>query len=233
MSIKMKSPIVITGATSGIGLALTMHLKKLGYWPIATGRNKNKLSEIYSNHDVDTVTLDVSDHIMCQDVISKIETDHGPIGGLINNAGIWLEGSFIDYTQDQIQTVMNTNSMGTIAMTHAVLPKMVERGHGTVINVVSTGGLYCRKNISVYAASKWAIRGFTGCLTTEYAPRGVRVMGYYPGKVDSNMYHKAGIDRDLDIAMSPEQAAQTIEIMLRDTGIVWSDVVTRSIDDYQ
>jgi len=92
--------------------------------------------------------------------------------------------------------------------------------------------LYCRKNISVYAASKWAVRGFTGCLTAEYAPCGVRVMGYYPGKVDSDMYHKAGIDRNLDIAMSPSQAAQTIEIMLRDTGIVWSDVVTRSIEDY-
>ncbi|VAW01023.1 Dehydrogenase [hydrothermal vent metagenome] len=117
-------------------------------------------------------------------------------------------------------------------MSHAVLPAMVERGKGTIINVVSTGALYTRKMISVYAASKWAIRGFTGCLEVEYAPKGVRVMGFYPGKVASAMYQTAGIDRDLDVAMTPEQAAKMIVTMLDDDGMVWSQVSGRSIRDY-
>ena len=93
-------------------------------------------------------------------------------------------------------------------MTHATLPGMIERGRGTILNVISTGALYTRKNISVYSASKWALRGFTGCLEAECAPKGVRVMGFYPGKVSSNMYDTAGVPRDLDIAMTPEQAAE-------------------------
>ena len=225
-------PILITGATSGIGLALALHLKKLGYIPIASGRNEEKLLDLKVKHGLSTTYLDVGNTESFKEKLLEIENTHGPLGGLINNAGIWLEGDFIDYTYEQIETVININMMGTIALTHAVLPGMVKRGQGSIINVVSTGGLYCRKQISVYAASKWAIRGFTGCLTAEYAPRGVRVMGFYPGKVDSELYANAGIERDLEIAMSSEQAAGLIEMMLRDQSIVWSDLVTRSINDY-
>ena len=117
-------------------------------------------------------------------------------------------------------------------MTHAILPDMVSMGRGVVLNVVSTGALYTRKMISIYAASKWAIRGFTGCLEVEYAPKGVRIMGFYPGKVNSNMYETAGIDRDLDVAMTPEQAADMITVMLSDERMVWSHISGRSIQDY-
>jgi short-subunit dehydrogenase len=127
---------------------------------------------------------------------------------------------------------MDTNTMGTIMMDHAVLPAMVARGKGCVVNVVSTGALYTRKSISVYSTSKWAIRGFTGCLEAEYAPQGIRVMGFYPGKIASNMYARAGIDRDLDVAMTPDQAAAMIVTMLDDETMVWSHVSGRSISDY-
>jgi len=109
---------------------------------------------------------------------------------------------------------------------------MQSRGNGTIVNVVSTGALYTRKQISIYAASKWAIRGFTGCLEAECAPKGVRVMGFYPGKVASNMYQTAGIERNLDVAMTPEQAATMIVTMLSDETMVWGQVSGRSIEDY-
>ena len=86
--------------------------------------------------------------------------------------------------------------------------------------------------ISVYAASKWAIRGFTGCLELECAPKGVRVMGFYPGKISTNMYESAGIERNLDVAMTPEQGAKMVLTMLQDKGMVWSHVSGRSINDY-
>ena len=117
-------------------------------------------------------------------------------------------------------------------MTHAVLPAMLARKDGAVVNVVSTGALYCRKSISVYSASKWAIRGFTGCLEAECAPQGVRVMGFYPGKVATEMYQTAGIDRDLSVAMAPGDAAAMIEHMLSSEGLVWSQVSGRSLKDY-
>ena len=151
---------------------------------------------------------------------------------MINNAGIWLEGEFETYSPAAIQAVIDTNTTGTILMTHAGLPAMIAQGRGTVINVVSTGALYSRKMISVYSASKWAIRGFTGCLEVECAPKGVRVMGFYPGKISSNMYETAGVGRDLEMAMTPEQGAKMLVTMLADEGVLWGQVSGRSIADY-
>ena len=224
--------ILITGATSGLGLALIDSLREEGYSPVLTGRNAEKVADISARKGIPGYVLDVADPVAISDVAARIEAEQGPLWGLINNAGIWLEGNFTDYSADDIKTVMDTNTMGTIMMTHAVLPGMLTRGQGTVLNVVSTGALYTRKAISVYSASKWAIRGFTGCLEAECAPQGVRVMGFYPGKIDSNMYEEAGVGRDLDVAMAPEQAATMIVAMLDDETMVWSQVSGRSIRDY-
>jgi len=228
----MKKRIVVTGATSGLGEAIVYALAKAGYLPIPTGRSDEKVARLSEELGAPGYRLDVSDADSIKTVCSRIVQEQGPIDGLINNAGIWLEGDFEAYTATEIQSVINTNMTGTILMTHALLPDMLARGKGTVINTVSTGALYCRKMISVYSASKWAIRGFTGCLEVECAPKGVRVMGFYPGKISSKMYDSAGVDRDLDMAMTPEQGAGMVLNMIEDEGMIWSHVSGRSIKDY-
>lgn len=228
----MSRTVVVTGATSGLGLALIAPLKAAGFNPILTGRKASVVRTLNVKLDVPGYHLDVSDPQSIRSVTANITRDHGPVYGLINNAGIWLEGDFETYTPDAIQSVIDTNTTGTILMTHALLPDMLKRGNGVVINTVSTGALYSRKLISVYSASKWAIRGFTGCLEVECAPKGVRVMGFYPGKIDTNMYETAGIDRNLEVAMSPEQAAAMMLVMLKDENMIWSQVSGRSIKDY-
>jgi short-subunit dehydrogenase len=228
----MVEKIVVTGATSGLGRALVFALAEAGYQPVPTGRNAEKVAVLAHELGVVGYTLDVSDPDEISAVCAQMSDDLGPIDGLINNAGIWLEGEFETYSATQIQAVMNTNTNGTILMTHALLPAMLARGQGTIINTISTGALYTRKMISVYSASKWAIRGFTGCLEVECAPKGVRVMGFYPGKIDSNMYESAGISRDLEVAMSPEQGATMVLTMLQDKAMVWSHVSGRSLNDY-
>jgi len=228
----MGDVIVVTGATSGLGRALISALKGAGFTPILTGRNADKVTAAAADLGVAGYQLDVSDAGSIETVAAQIAADHGPVAGLINNAGIWLEGDFEAYDPAAIQAVIDTNTTGTILMTHAMLPDMITQGRGTVINIVSTGALYTRKMISVYAASKWAIRGFTGCLEVECAPKGVRVMGFYPGKISSNMYETAGVGRDLEMAMTPEQGAAMVVTMLRDEGMVWGHVSGRSIADY-
>ncbi|MGO1119573.1 SDR family NAD(P)-dependent oxidoreductase [Rhodovibrionaceae bacterium A322] len=225
-------PLIITGATSGLGLALAQELASSGYDPILTGRSPEKVAALAQELGLPGYALDVADPDAISTVTDQIERDHGPVWGLINNAGIWLEGDFADYSTADIQAVLDTNTRGTMLMTHRLLPGMLDRKRGTVLNVVSTGALYCRKSISVYSASKWAIRGFTGCLEAECAPQGVRVMGFYPGKIDTAMYETAGIDRNLEIAMSPRQAARMALTMLADETMVWSQVSGRSIQDY-
>ena len=229
----MGGTIVVTGATSGLGLALVRQLKAAGYQPVLTGRNKEKVDALATELGVTGYQMDVSDAGSIQQVSAQIIDELGSVDGLINNAGIWLEGDFETYSPTQIQQVVATNTTGTILTTHAFLSDMLGRGSGTVINTVSTGALYCRKMISVYAASKWAIRGFTGCMEVECAPKGVRVMGFYPGKIDSNMYETAGVSRDLEVAMTPEQGAEMVVAMLQAKGMVWSQVSGRAITDYQ
>ncbi|MBL4872601.1 MAG: SDR family oxidoreductase [Rhodobacteraceae bacterium] len=224
--------VLVTGATSGIGLALIDRLLEAGYTPILTARNADKVRALAASSGVAGYVLDVADPGAITRVCAQIERDHGPLWGLVNNAGIWLEGDFDAYSSDDIKAVMDTNTMGTINMTHAVLPDMLARGRGSIVNVVSTAALYARKSISVYAASKWAIRGFTGCLEAECAPKGVRVMGFYPGKIASNMYETAGVERDLEVAMTPTQAADMIVTMLSDESMVWSQVSGRALKDY-
>jgi short-subunit dehydrogenase len=228
----MSDKIIITGATSGLGLALVKALKTAGYTPILTGRNGDKVAALAADLGVAGYRLDVSDPASIQNVTDEITRNHGGVYGLINNAGIWLEGDFETYDPDAIHKVIDTNTTGTILMTHTLLAGMIDRRRGVVINTVSTGALYTRKMISVYAASKWAIRGFTGCLEVECAPKGVRVMGFYPGKIDTEMYASAGIERDLDVAMSPDQGAAMVLAMLRDETMVWSHVSGRSLRDY-
>lgn len=229
----MGDVIVVTGATSGLGLALISALKGAGFTPILTGRDADKVAAAAVDLGVAGYQLDVSDAGSIETVTSQITADYGPVAGLINNAGIWLEGDFEGYRPAAIQAVIDTNTTGTILMTHAMLPEMIAQARGTVINIVSTGALYTRKMISVYSASKWAIRGFTGCLEVECAPKGVRVMGFYPGKISSNMYETAGVGRDLEMAMTPEQGAAMVVTMLRDEGMVWGHVSGRSFADYQ
>ncbi len=228
----MRDKIVVTGATSGLGRALVFALAKAGYQPVPTGRNAAKLAALADELGVVGYKLDVSDAAEVSRICAQITDEQGPIEGLINNAGIWLEGDFETCAAADIQAVIDTNTTGTILMTHALLPDMLARGQGTVINTISTGALYTRKMISVYAASKWAIRGFTGCLEVECAPKGVRVMGFYPGKIASDMYKSAGVARDLEVAMTPQQGAAMVLTMLQDKGMVWSHVSGRSIDDY-
>lgn len=224
--------VLVTGATSGIGLALIDSLQRAGFTPILTARNADKVQALVAEKDVAGYALDVADADAITRVCAQVEADHGPLWGVVNNAGIWLEGDFDAYSPDDIKAVMDTNTMGTINMTHTVLPGMLSRGQGSILNVVSTAGLYARKSISIYAASKWAIRGFTGCLEAECAPKGVRVMGFYPGKIATNMYETAGVERDLEVAMTPEQAADMIVTMLSDESMVWSQVSGRALKDY-
>jgi len=228
----MGQNIVVTGATSGLGLALVERLLASGFQPVLTGRNGDKVARAAADLGVPGYQMDVADAGSIQRVSAQIMADLGPIDGLINNAGIWLEGDFDTYSAEQIQRVIDTNTTGTILTTHAFLPEMLNRRSGTIINTVSTGALYCRKLISVYSASKWAIRGFTGCMEVECAPKGVRVMGFYPGKIATSMYEAAGVTRDLDVAMSSQQGADMVVTMLQDKGMVWSQVTGRAITDY-
>ncbi|MEP5701557.1 MAG: SDR family NAD(P)-dependent oxidoreductase, partial [Sneathiella sp.] len=106
--------ILITGATSGIGFAAVKSLQKKGFKVALTGRNPEKVTEAARVTGASGYVLDVAKEEDCLSVTREIEADIGPLWGLINNAGIWLEGDFENYAATDIRHVLETNTLGTM-----------------------------------------------------------------------------------------------------------------------
>jgi short-subunit dehydrogenase len=120
----------------------------------------------------------------------------GSIDVLINCAGIYAEGDLTAMDPERIKAVLDVNALGTIYMTRAVLRGMQQRGEGRIINIISQSGLYGRADHAVYAASKWAVTGFTKSLIEMLKGTKITVTGFYPGPMKTKIFEKAGLAVD-------------------------------------
>jgi NAD(P)-dependent dehydrogenase (short-subunit alcohol dehydrogenase family) len=168
--------VLITGCSSGYGLATARHFLERGWRVIATMRTPR--ADLFApSKRLEVVRLDVTDAASIAAALDKA----GPIDALVNNAGIGLLGAFEATPMAKVRAVFETNTFGTIAMTQAAVPQMRERGSGVIVNVTSSVTLSPMPLASVYTASKMAIEGFTGSLAHELAAFGVRVKLVEPG----------------------------------------------------
>ena len=168
--------ILITGCSSGYGLATARHFHSMGWSVIATMRNPR--SGLLPEDDrTCLLPLDVTDADSIADAIAAA----GPIDVLVNNAGIGVVGAFEPTPMDTVREVFETNTIGVLAMTRAVLPQMRERRSGTIVNVTSTVALAPMPLTALYTASKMAVEGFTAALEHELAAFGIRVALVEPG----------------------------------------------------
>ena len=149
--------VFITGATAGFGLSMARIFCKNGHRVIATGRRKQRLDALaleLGSHCI-TLEMDVTSKISIEHALESLPADWQEIDVLINNAGLALglepaqKASLEDW-----ETMINTNCKGLVTMTHSVLPDMVKRGRGTIINVGSTAGAYPYPGGNVYGATK-------------------------------------------------------------------------------
>lgn len=168
--------ILITGSSSGYGLETARHFLARDWNVVATMRTP--LLDLFDTSDrLRVLALDVTD----ADSIALAIELAGPIDVLVNNAGIGLFGALEHSPMAKIRDVYATNTLGTIAMTQAVIPQMRERGSGTIINVTSSATLAPFPLAAAYTGSKTAIQGFTGSLAHELAPLGISVKLVEPG----------------------------------------------------
>lgn len=168
--------ILITGCSSGYGLETARHFHAQGWNVIATMRKPRR--EIFpASERLRVLALDVTD---ADSIASALELA-GPIDILVNNAGIGLFGALEHSPMQNIRDVYATNTLGTIAMTQAVIPQMRARGAGTIVNVTSSATLTSFPLAAAYTGSKTAIQGFTGSLAHELAPLGIAVKLVEPG----------------------------------------------------
>ncbi len=133
---------------------------------------------------------------------------------LINSAGVWIEGALDANDVSAIQQAVGANILGTMYAARAVLPQMKKQGSGLIVNIGSQSGLKVRAERSVYAATKWAITGFSRALSEELGPQNIRVTTLYPGTTDTELFARAGNKKDLSKALKPDHIADVIEWLL-------------------
>ena len=185
----MKPVALVTGATSGIGEACARRLLAAGYRVIITGRNVARLNALRDElgHDILPLVFDVRDREVTEMCVASLPETWKEIDVLVNNAGLALgldreyEGDYRDW-----DTMIDTNIKGLLYMTRAVVPGMVERGGGHVINIGSVAGDAAYANGNVYCGTKAAVKSITDGLRIDVAHTPLRVTLIKPGLVETN-----------------------------------------------
>ena len=187
--------VLITGGSSGIGLELARQLQALGSQVTLLARDPAKLDAAKTTlleirpTDVRLIPVDVSDPnaLTCalQDIISGINLPDV----LVNSAGFSHPGYVEELPLDVFRSSMETNFLGTVAVTKALLPGFLVRGSGHVVNLSSLAGVIGTFGYSAYGASKFAIRGFSDVLRAEMKPRGIKVSVVFPPDTETPQLH--------------------------------------------
>ena len=200
----MNKCVLITGATSGIGLATASEFAKNGYDLILTGRRLERLEnikkEINSQYDVRVTvfTFDVRHYAECEKSLASISR---PIDILINNAGLARGFDYVHEAQiEHWEEMIDTNVKGMVYMTRLVSPQMVARKSGHIINVGSSAGKEVYPRGNVYCATKFAVEGFTKAIRTELYLHNVRVSQVSPGHVEETEFARVRFDWDTERA---------------------------------
>ena len=180
--------IFITGASSGIGKQLAIDLAARGAIVVGCGRSRERLVETLkeirkSNPKSLMIACDIGDAEQVHGMMTKVRADFGQIDMLINNAGIGMRQPFVDTPVATIEAIMRTNYLGAMYCTHEVLPAMIARGSGHIVNISSGAGKIGTLNMAGYCASKFAMNGWSESLYHELKPLGVNVSLVCPGPV--------------------------------------------------
>lgn len=189
---KVNKVVLITGATSGIGLACARKFAENGDRVILTGRNESRLSDIKKDLEgkgfkVLTLAFDVRDREKAAEYIEKLPAEWQEIDVLVNNAGLalGLEPEF-EGDLDDWETMIDTNIKGLLTMTRLVVPGMVQRNRGHIINVGSVAGDAAYAGGNVYCATKAAVKALSDGLRIDVANTAIRVTNLKPGLVETN-----------------------------------------------
>jgi NAD(P)-dependent dehydrogenase (short-subunit alcohol dehydrogenase family) len=222
---------VITGGASGIGLATARALYSKGAHVVLADINEQGLqqagqlvreSNASSSEQVIVVTTDVTQEEQVQDLMREALSTCGRIDLVVTSAGIGRGGPVDAFTGDEMQRMMNINFMGTYYCVRAALPTMRQQGNGHFVLLSSVAGKLCPPMLTGYAATKWAVRGFSSALRAELYGTGASEIGVttvYPSWVDTPMIHQEQDPMNLlhiEALLTPEQVASEIVQAVQD-----------------
>ncbi|WP_435609547.1 SDR family NAD(P)-dependent oxidoreductase [Pseudomonas knackmussii] len=189
--------VIITGASSGIGLGLAKAFLDRGYNVVGNGRSAESLAKARAQlgepANLHTVAGDVADPQTAQRLVDAAIERFGRVDVLVNNAGFFLPKPFIEYSPAEVEAMIDTNLKGTLFPSQAAAARMIQQGNGHIINI--TASIALQPNISVPAALPVVIKGglnqLTRALALEFSPHNIQVNAVAPGIVDTPMHDPA------------------------------------------
>ncbi len=220
MDFKGKNAI-ITGCGKGIGRAIALGLASRGAGLILMDLNEENLKKVAAEAAafgvrVKTECLDVSDEAAVRRAIDGAIGEFGQVHILINNAGIYPKGNFLETASEDWKRVIDVNILGTMIPTHAVLPHMIEKGYGRIVNIGSVAGVYGVRYFVEYSMSKGAVISFTKALAKLVSDKGVTVNCVSPGSIDVTGSKKMEDHSFMGRAGTPEECAALVLFVASD-----------------
>jgi 3-oxoacyl-[acyl-carrier protein] reductase len=212
---------LVTGAGKGIGRATAIALAKEGVNIGLVARTEVDLKVVASEIEALGVqavyaTADVSSLEQVEQAVEQLTEKLGAVDILINNAGIGKFGSFLEMDPEEWKNVIDVNLMGVYYVTRTVLPQLIEKNGGDIINISSTSGLRGTAGSSAYSASKFGLLGLTESLTQEVRKHNIRVFALTPSTVATELAFKENLtDGDLEKFMQPEDLAEYMVAQLK------------------
>jgi len=181
-----KPLIIITGASSGIGEATARRLSAAGHPLLLLARRIERLEALALPNTLSR-RVDITDRAALLKAVAEAEAQFGPADALINNAGVMLLGEMSKQDPAQWDQMLDVNVKGLLNGVHAVVAGMIERKHGTIINVSSVAGRKTFPNHVAYVGTKFAVHGLSENLREELSPHNVRVTTIAPGAVETEL----------------------------------------------
>ena len=220
-----KPLIVITGASSGFGAEIAKLFNADGFPMLLLGRRTDKIKALpldFTNVLVESV--DVTDKTSFENAITKTEEKYGKTDLLVNNAGVMLLGNVLNQDPAEWKQMMDTNVLGVLNGMQIVLPQMVERQGGTVINMSSLAGKKTFTNHAAYVASKFGVHGLSETVREEVSAKNVRISLVAPGAAETELLTHVTDESALNdynlwkesmggTTLAPERVSQTVKFI--------------------
>ncbi len=229
-----KKGVFITGANSGIGKSITEEFSKNKVLCIASARREDALKRMKKEAEeksnmIEAFPLDVSNTAEVESTSHKILKNFD-VECLINNAGITTFTSANTDSIEDINRIIQTNLIGAIAVIKSMLPHFIERGGGTIINILSVAATTIFKNSSIYSASKAGLLAYTNVLREEIREHNIRVINILPGATKTPIWSSEMLSEYANRMMSPEDIAKLVyQIYSIDSNLVPEEITLRSI----
>ena len=206
---------VVTGAGRGIGRAIAIELGKMGAHVVLAARSKSDLEEtgVHVGPRSSVMPTDVRKPDELHRLFEHVGTTLGPVDILVNAAGLGIFGPLAEFKDEDYDTIMDTNLRGIFLTSRFVIPSMLERKRGHIINIASMAGKVGSANRAVYCASKFGVVGFTESLAEEVRQYGIRASVICPGSTDTK-FSGPGSGKSRERMLRPEDVAHAVRMIV-------------------